>query len=172
MKKTFLLIFFLTFAQSIWTQRTIEPLSQEEQRLSEELKKDQEYVQISLGRRQASRSTDIDTSYRLKALEAFNIGNEKLKLKKSRGTKEGDPIFSYLTVEKGKAQVFIDTLQDDFGPKRVYFYNCGELDIGIYFFDLKAGKMVFRKAGTDEIDEIKDGQVALRCIAGEKEIIF
>jgi hypothetical protein len=169
MQKTFLFILLFAFGQTIWTQRSPDRLSAEEQRLSDELRKDQEYLNIDCGRRPAGAHTDRDTSYRLKAHEAFNKGNEKSKLKKSCGTKEGDPIFSYLMVERGKATLFVDTSQDDFGRKRVYSYQCSEVDIGVYFNDLNLGKMIFEK---NETDEIKGRRVALRCVAGMKEIIF
>jgi len=168
MKKAFLLIFCLLFIQSIWAQRIKEPLSADEQKLSDELKNDQEYIQVGCERRPTSNS-DRDTSYRLKAIQAFTKAGEKSKLKKTCGTVEGDPIYSYLTVEKGKAQFFIDTSQDYFGPRRVYAYPCSQLDIGIYFNDLKAGKMVFQKM---ENSEEKDRQIVLRCLVDSKEFIF
>jgi Domain of unknown function (DUF4362) len=169
MKKVCLLIFCLLFVQNIWGQRTREALSNDEQKISDELKKDKVYVQLSCERRLSSANPDRDTSYRLKAIAAFKEEGEKLKLKKTCGTIEGDPIFSYLTIEKGKAQFFIDTSQDDFGQKRVYSYQCSKLDIGIYFNDLKVGRMVFEKI---ESSEEKDHQIVLRCLADSKEFIF
>lgn len=169
MKKICLLIFCLLFIQNVFGQRTREPLSAEEQKLSDELKNDKEYIEVSCNRRSAISNSDRDTSYRLKAIEAFTKAGEKSKLKKSCGTVEGDPIFSYLTVEKGKAKFFIDTSQDDFGPRRVYAYECSQFDIGIYFNDLKAGRMVFQKI---ESSEGKDRQTVLRCLADSKELIF
>lgn len=169
MKKIILLIFCLVFIQTVSGQRTKESLSAEEQKLSDELRQDQEYVQVSCERRQVVINPDKDTSYRLKSVQAFQGEGEIQKLKKSCGTIEGDPITSYLTVEKGKARVFIDASQDKFGPKRVYAYQCSALDIGIYFNDLKAGTMVFQKidAGAG-----KDQKLVLRCLADSRDIIF
>jgi hypothetical protein len=169
MKKICLLIFCLLFVQNVFGQRTRAPLSADQQKLKDELKNDQEYIEVSCDRRSTVPNPDRDTSYRLKAIQAFTQTGEKAKLKKTCGTVEGDPIYSYLTVEKGKAKVFIDTSQDDFGPKRVYAYECSELDIGIYFNDLKAGKMVFQKI---ENSEEKDHQMVLRCLADSKELFF
>jgi len=169
MKKICLLIFCLLFIQNIFGQRVREPLSEDEQKLSDKLKNDKEYVQVSCAKSAFPYNPDRDTSYRLKAIQSFTESGEKSKLKKSCGTVEGDPIFSYLTVEKGKAQFFIDTSQDDFGPKRVYSYECSQLEIGIYFNDLKAGKMVFQKI---ESSEGKDYQIVLRCLADSKDFIF
>lgn len=169
MKQIFLLVFFLAFAQNIWTQRTPEPLSEAEQKLIAELGRDQEFVQVTCERRHVKSSADSDASTRLKTLDAYKNGKEISKLKKSCGTIEGDPIFSYLTVEKGKASIIIDTSWDKFGPKRVYSYQCSELDIGTYFNDLKTGRMFFQKARTDEV---RDERATLRCIAGAEEIIF
>lgn len=167
MKKVCLLIICLVFIQNVWGQRIREPLSEDEQKLSDELKKDRDFLPIGCERRPTAKQADINL--KLKALEAFKKEGQKSKLKKSCGTVEGDPIFSYLTVEKGKASIFIDTSQDDFGPQRVYSYQCGELDIGIYFNDLKQGRMVFQKI---DGSEIKDQQIVLRCMADKKEVIF
>ena len=170
MKKAFLLIFCLLFIQNAWDQRTKAPLSAEEQKLADELKNDREYIEVSCERRfAAAANSDRDSSYRLKAVQALTGAGEKSKLKKTCGTVEGDSIYSYLTVEKGKARFFIDSSQDDFGPRRVYASVCSELDIGIYFNDLKAGAMVFQKM---ESGEGKDRQLFLRCLADSKEFIF
>ena len=167
MKKIGFLIICLVLIQNVWAQRTGEPLSEDDQKLSDELKKDQDFLQIGCERRQTVKGADMDL--RLKALEAFKEERQKSKLKKSCGTIEGDPIFSYLKVEKGKASIFIDTSQDDFGPKRVYSYQCSELEIGIYFNDLKQGKMVFQKIDSSQI---KDQKIVLRCVSDKQEIIF
>ncbi|MCC6329289.1 MAG: DUF4362 domain-containing protein [Acidobacteria bacterium] len=167
MKSLLLLISFLVLVQYIWPQRTPEPLSHEEQRLVAELRTDQAYLQVSCRGRRTVASADKDASYRLNALEAFAGGNKRSKLKKACITKEGDPILSYLTVDNGKASIVIDTSQDEFGPKRVYSYQCGELAIGIYFRDLKSGRLVFQKTA-----KIEGGQATLQCIAGPKEIFF
>lgn len=107
MKKACLLIFCLLFIQNIWAQQTREPLSEDEQKLSDELKNDREFIRINCERRGIAVNPDRDTSYRLKAIRAFTEAVEKSKLKNSCGTVEGDPIFSYLTVEKGKAKVLL-----------------------------------------------------------------
>jgi hypothetical protein len=169
MKKICLLIFCLLFVQDVWAQRKREPLSADQQKLKDELINDREYIEVSCDRRSTTPNPDRDTSYRLKAIQAFTEAGEKSKLKKTCVTVEGDPIYSYLTVEKGKAQFFIDSSQDDFGPKRVYAYQCSQLEIGIYFNDLKAGRMVFQKI---ENSEGKDRQIVLRCLADSKEFIF
>ncbi len=169
MKKICILIFCLILIQSVSGQRTKAPLSEAEQKLSDGLKNDMDFVAVECGRRQTAASADRVASYKLKAFLAFSGEGEQIKLKKTCGTIEGDPVFSYLTVEKGKASIFIDTSQDDFGPQRVYSYQCVEFEIGIYFNDLKQGKMVFQAIADADF---KNGQTALRCLADKKEIIF
>src|SRR5215213_5986094 len=144
MKSVYLLILCLVFVQPVRSQRTRQPLDEAERQLRDELKKDADFVAVDCWRRAKAKTEDKDTSYRLKAVDAYRQEGEKIKLKMSCGTKEGDPIFSYLTVEKGIASIFIDTSQDDFGPQRVYFYKCSEFEIGVYFNDLKIGRMVFQ----------------------------
>ena len=169
MKKVCLLIFCLIFVQNVWAQRPKRPLPAEEQKLSDELKNDKDFVAVGCQRRHTADTADRDMSYKLKAVQAYREEGEKIKLKKACGTVEGDPIFSYLTVEKGKASIFVDTSQDDFGPQRVFSYQCDEFDFGVYLNDLKAGRMVFQTTGDADI---KDGSPALRCMVDQKEIIF
>lgn len=169
MKIVCLVIFCLMLVQNAQAQRPKKPLSENEQRLSDELKNDKDFVAVGCGRRQTADAADRDESYKLKAVQAFRGEGEKLKLKKRCGTVEGDPIFSYLTVERGKAAIFIDTSLDDFGPQRVYSYQCGEFDFGVYFNDLKAGRMVFQITGDTNVT---NDDAALRCLADQKEIIF
>jgi len=169
MKKICLLIFCLVFVQNIWAQRIRQPLSEEEQKLSDELKKVKDFVAVDCLRKQTAEAADRDISYKLKAVQAYREAGEKIKLKKVCGTIEGDPIFSYLTVEKGKAVIFIDSSQDDFGPQRVYSYQCTGFEIGVYYNDLKTGSMFFQII---EKPNVKDGYISLRCMADNKEIIF
>jgi hypothetical protein len=169
MKKVCLLIFCLIFVLHAAAQPTREPLSEAERKLSDELKNDKDFVAVDCWLRRSENTADRDASYKLKAVQAFRGEGEKINLKKRCGTKEGDPIFSYLTVEKGRASIFVDTSQDEFGPQRVFSYQCEELDFGVYFNDLKAGRMVFQ---ITDAANLKNDYPAVRCMAGKKEIIF
>ena len=156
--------------QNIAAQETRKPLSADEIKLKEELRADKEFFQVDCrGRRPADEPVEADAKTRLKVFEAFESGNKSSKLKKTCSTIEGDPIYSYLMVEDGKASVVIDTSEDPFGAKRVFSYRCDDLAVGRYFHDEKARKFVFERV---ETGQLKDWQFILRCSAGEREFVF
>jgi len=169
MTKTWLWIFLLMFIANVQAQQRVEQVSVEDIKLSDELKKDAEYIQVDCGLRPSAVNREKDSTFRLKAVEVFAQDGEKTKLKKTCGTVEGDPIFSCLLLEKGKATMFIDSTQDKFGHRRITSYLCMELDLGHYFNDLKAGKMVFRKV---ENANITNDSLVLRCGSNNNEVYF
>lgn len=148
-------------------QRVPSSLSDAEQRLSDEMKLDNEFEQIGCQRRPTAK-TDGE-GRRHKAFEAFLRQEGKIKIKQICGTIEGDPILSYLTVERGKASIVVDGSEDKFGPGRVSTYECDKLEIGRYFNDLKLGRMVFEKIDSTHVT---GQEIALRCLANNIELIF
>ena len=169
MKMIYVLIFSLVLGINVQAQEVRAVLSDQEQELSERMRQDKEFGLVGCSRRRRAIDPSEGTARRLEALEALSLQDGKAKIKMTCGTIEGDPIFSYLTVEKGKASIVVDTSQDKFGPGRVTTYACDKLEIGRYFNDLKLGKMVFEQIDTSAVAA---EQVSLRCLANNIELIF
>ena len=169
MRKVCVLIFSLILGANVQAQNVRAELSDQEQVLSDRMRQDNEFEPVGCSRRPRAIDPSESTARRLKTFEALSRQHGKAKIKMTCGTKEGDPIFSYLTVEKGKASIVVDTSHDEFGPRRVTTYACDKLEIGRYFNDLKLGKMVF-----DPIDSTPAAgeQISLRCLANNIEVIF
>lgn len=111
----------------------------------------------------------MDTSYKLKVVQTYGGEGEKIKLKNTCPTKDAGPVFSYLTAEKGKVTIVVDYSQDEFGPNKVYTYQCSELEFGVFFDSREAKKFGFQK--TDKTD-VKDAVPVLRCVADRREVFF
>ena len=169
MMKLCLLVFSLIFVQNVWAQSARQPLSEAERKLSDELKSDPHFKTIGCGQQQSAEMAAQDASNKLKAAQVYRGEGEKIKLKKTCETIEGDRVFSYLTVENDKASIMVDASQDEFGPPRVYSHKCEEFDFGVYFNDLKTRRMVFQIGGETKVE---NGYAALRCMSEQKEIIF
>ena len=169
MKSICFLIFCLTFFQSICAQDTRKPLSEEDQKLIRELKADAKFSTVDCVWEDDRRLLDAGRANRLKAFKIYKSGAGQLKLKQECHGIDGGPVYRYLTVEKGKAFLIIDTSEDNFGTKQVYQFACSDLQIGRYFHDKKTGAMTFEALG---VKEIKDPTVFLRCSPEAESEIF
>lgn len=169
MKPILFLLLIFALAMNVWTQNERNEPSPQEQKLSEELAADREYNQVGCAGYLKTANAEKSANYRRAAFEIFATGKLKKKLKRSCGTREGDPIVTYLAVENGTAIIYVDWTRDRFGPGRLFSYTCSNLDFGSYSVDQDGRAMVFQKKGAGKI---KSEEVALRCVANAKEIVF
>jgi hypothetical protein len=135
-------------------------LTEQELKLRDELEKDSSFKETDC--------RGLNNEVRLLLYNAANSEskNVTVKAKKICSTLEGDPIPSYLSVNKGKITLVIDTSRDEFGSMQLYSKTCESLTLGTYVMvkDEKGSRSEFKPIHNSDKDEIKDKvSFVLRC---------
>lgn len=169
MNKLRLLIFCLFLASNAWGQETEKPVSEDEIKLGEALKKDKEFVEVNCTSKATAEQIQKGAKLRMEAFEAVKKTEKKIKLKKACVASDGETVTSFLTIVNGKAQIVIDNQLDYYLRKRVLSFQCSEINPGLLVVDEKTKRRSFQKI---ESDKLKDQPVVLQCVAGDDEVVF
>jgi hypothetical protein len=129
----------------------------EELKLRDELEADQSFLKLlcRVGEGgQAPSSAAAKENLRIWRLvyEAARDAAQTVKAKYTCSTVEGDPITTYIIIEKGKAKIINDASRDYFGSLRVVSSNCDEFIVGTYRYHKNKRMMKFKPAAGGKFD--------------------
>ncbi len=170
MKNIILFMLVVVFTQNNCSQTATTNFSKDNTKLRDSLKQDSEFVQLSCGMGNSEETIKSESEIKLKAYQNFGNKEGTSKIKMMCKTTEGDPLYSYLTIQKGNASVLIDTSEDKNGNKEITLYKCRNLEIGKFSLDEKTQELIFQPLKNNELKEQKE--LSLRCLSGNEKIIF
>lgn len=170
MKKAILFLLLIVFSQNNCNQKTTTNFSENSTKLRDSLKKDSEFVQLSCGIGQSDEIIEGESKIKLKAYQNLINKEETSKIKIMCKTIKDDPIYSYLTVQNGKASILIDESEGKNENKEITLYKCSDLEIGKFSFDEKTLETIFQSLKSNEIKDQKE--LSLRCLSEDEKILF